>query len=120
MVLLIFKKRSIHFYVRITGSFECFQYFFDANFLKRDFFLQKWSNVFQLKTLRLKTQYFHTKLPCKKPLLRQMDLSQNKITIFFGKEKVFFKKGVLISCEYCEIFRNSLSNRTPLVTASGY
>ena len=49
-----------------------------------------------------------------------MDLSQNKITIFFGKEKVFFKKGVLISCEYCEIFRNSLSDRTPLVTASGY
>ena len=57
-------QRSACFYVKITGHFDCFQYFnFETNFLKKE-------NVFQLKVLRLKTQHFHTKVPCQKSKLK--------------------------------------------------
>ena len=31
------------------------------------------SGVFQLEVLKLKTQHVHTKLPCQKPMLRQIE-----------------------------------------------
>ena len=47
--------------VTTTGDFERFQCFnFETNFLKN-------------KVLRLKAQHFHTKLPCQKPILRQIE-----------------------------------------------
>ena len=40
--------------------------------LKLKSFSKSWSNVFQLKVLRLKT-YFDRKLPCQNPVLRQLE-----------------------------------------------
>ena len=40
---------------------------------KRKPFSKNWSIAFQLKVLRLKTQYFHQKPPSKKPVLRQIE-----------------------------------------------
>ena len=62
-------ERSTRFYVTITGNFERFQYFnFEANFLKDEKLFKKGSKV-----VRLKRQHFHTKLPCQKPILRQIE-----------------------------------------------
>ena len=36
-------------------------------------FSKNLSTVFLLKVLALKTQYFHAKLPCQKPMLRQIE-----------------------------------------------
>ena len=65
---------SACFFVTTTGSFECFHSFiFEPNFLKNEnVFLKNWNTVFQFKVLRLKAQYFNTKLPCQKPMLRQI------------------------------------------------
>ena len=52
----------------ITGNFEPFQYFlFERNFLKNE-------NLFQ-QTGRsgLKAQHYHTKQPCQKPIVRQIE-----------------------------------------------
>ena len=47
--------------VTTTGNSERFQSFnFETNFLKN-------------KVLRLKAQHLHTKLPCQKPILRQIE-----------------------------------------------
>ena len=41
---------------------------------KRKPFSKNWITIFFLvKVLRLKTQHFHTKLPCQKPMLRQIE-----------------------------------------------
>ena len=68
-------ERSACFYMTTTGNFERFHYFiFETNFLKnRNLFSKNWSTAFQFKVLRLKAQYFHTKLPCHKPVLRQIE-----------------------------------------------
>ena len=36
-------------------------------------FSENWLTVFRLKVLRLKAQHFHTKLTCKKPMLREIE-----------------------------------------------
>ena len=41
-------------------------------FGKTEPLLKNWRTVFQLKVLRLKTQHFHAKLPCQKPMLRKI------------------------------------------------
>ena len=44
------------------------------NFLKNEnLFRTNWSTVFKLKVLGMKTQHFYTKLPCQKPMLRQIE-----------------------------------------------
>ena len=84
-------ERQACFYLTITGSFECYQYFdFETNFLKNENLFQKMEYLFQLKVLRLKAQYFHAKLPA---MLRQIEWKvQNRpitkngvlpVTIFF-------------------------------------
>ena len=71
--------------VTTTGNSERFQSFnFETNFLKN-------------KVLRLKAQHFHTKLPCQKPILRQIEwevqngpITKNGVlpaTTFFLKKK---------------------------------
>ena len=40
---------------------------------KRKPYSKNWSIVFKLQVLRLKMQHFHTKLPCQKPILRQIE-----------------------------------------------
>ena len=80
----------------ITRNFERFQCFnFETNFLINENCFQKIrSIVFYLKLLRLKTRYFHTKLPCQKHMLRQIEwkeqngpITKNRvlrvITLFF-------------------------------------
>ena len=48
-----------------------FQYFnFETDFLENENHFQK--TGVPLKALRLKTSHFHTKLPCQKPMLRQI------------------------------------------------
>ena len=56
----------------ISGNFEKFQCFnFETNFLENEnAFLKMW----KLKILRLKTDHFHAKLPCQKPVLRVIEL----------------------------------------------
>ena len=64
-----------YLYMIIIGNFEIFHYFnFETNFLKkRKPFLKNWSTFFQLKVRRRKTSHLHTKLPCQKPILRQIE-----------------------------------------------
>ena len=59
----------------ITENFEHFQYFiFETNFLRNaNPFQKNSSTVFSLKVLRLKTQHFHTKVSCQKPILRTVE-----------------------------------------------
>ena len=58
-------------------KFGNFQYF---NFETKPF-PKNWSNFFQLKVLRLKTQHFHTKLSCQKSvLILQTPTTQNDQT----------------------------------------
>ena len=65
-------ERSACFYVTVTGNFGHFQYSnFETSFLKTENFFLNWRSAFQLNILRLKTQHFHTKLPCQKPTLKQ-------------------------------------------------
>ena len=67
-------ERSACFYVAINGNFARFWYFNFETFSKKwKRFSKKWSTVFWLKALRLKTHHFHTKLPYQKPMLRQID-----------------------------------------------
>ena len=40
---------------------------------KRKPFSKNWSSIYSLKVLILKTHHFYTKLPCQKPLLRQVE-----------------------------------------------
>lgn len=66
-------------------DFERFhRYNFRTKFLKNEkHFLENWNTVFELKALRLKTQ-FHTKLPIQEPVLRQTEWRvQNKPIIGF-------------------------------------
>ena len=68
--------KSACFYVTyITGNFERFQCSnFETNFLKNENFLQKTGLLlFSWKYYKLKKQHFHTKLPCQKPMLRQIE-----------------------------------------------
>ena len=59
-------------------------------------FSKNWSIFFQLKVLRLKTKHFHKKLPCQKPMLRQIErgvqngpITENRVlpitSLFFWK-----------------------------------
>ena len=59
--------------MKITGDFECFEYFnFETKFSeKRKAFLKKWNTIFYLNALQLKKQQFNTRLPCQKPVLRR-------------------------------------------------
>ena len=69
-------ERPTCFYVVMTENFERFQYFnFETSFQKnKNLGLRKnWSTDFLLNVLRLKTQHFHTNLPCQKPMLRQIN-----------------------------------------------
>ena len=66
-------QRSACFPVTTSESFKRFQYFkFEIDFLEKSF-SRNWSNVCQLKPLRLKTHHFHSKLLCLKPMLRQIE-----------------------------------------------
>ena len=60
----------------ISENYKRFQYFnFETGFLdsKRKPFSKNWSTISQLKALRSKTRHFHTKLPCQKSMLRQIE-----------------------------------------------
>ena len=67
-------QRSTCFYATITGDFERFQHLnFETSFLKKlKFFLKNWITVLQFRVLRITAQHFHTKLPCQKPMLKQV------------------------------------------------
>ena len=57
----------------ISENFESFQYFnFWTNFLKNENLFKKLEHRFLVRVLRWKTQHLHTKLPCQKPMLRQV------------------------------------------------
>ena len=47
-------------------------------FVKQKSYLKKWITVFKLKALRLNTQHFHKKLPCKLDGEYKMGLSQRR------------------------------------------
>ena len=66
-------ERSAGFYVTIRESLKRSQFFnFEKNSMENEnLFQKKWSTVFQLKPLRLKTHQFYSKLLCQKPMLRQ-------------------------------------------------
>ena len=68
-------ERPPCFSVTISGNFKCFQCCnFETKFSgKRTPLSRNWSNVLYLKVLKLKTHHFHTKLPCQKPMLRQIE-----------------------------------------------
>ena len=58
----------------VTGNFERFQYFnFETNFLKNDNILQKTGVILLAKKIEMENANFHTKLPCQKPMLRQIE-----------------------------------------------
>ena len=59
--------------VTINRNFEPFEHFnFETDFLENENLFEKTGALFfQLKALRLKMHYFHTKLPYQKPMLRQ-------------------------------------------------
>ena len=63
----------------VTRNFERFQYFnFETNFQeKKKTFFKKLEDRFQLKLI-LKTHCFHTKLPCQKLMLRQIEWGVQK------------------------------------------
>ena len=86
-------ERSVCFYAITTGNFDCFHYFiFDANFLKDENLFQKTGVPFlQFKILRLKAQYFHTKLPCQKPMLRPIEWTYHKGRSFATNYFIFLK-----------------------------
>ena len=67
-------ERSVSFYMTINGNFEPFQYFhFETNFLKNEnLFQQGGGSLFSKNYQDWKYQHFHTKLPCRKPMLRQI------------------------------------------------
>ena len=66
-------ERSACFYVTVSRNFERFQYFnFEINFLKNKKLLQKMEYSFLVETQKFNTQYFHAKVPYKKPMLRQI------------------------------------------------
>ena len=63
-------ERSARFYVTMSASFKCFQYFnFAANFLENENIFEKTGVPF----FSLKTHHFHSKLLCQKPVLRQIE-----------------------------------------------
>ena len=54
----------------MSESFKCFQYFhFEASFLENENLFQKTGVPF----FSLKTDHFHSKLLCQKPVLRQIE-----------------------------------------------
>ena len=58
----------------VTGNFERFQYFnFETNFLKNDNILQKTGVILLAKKIEMENVNFRTKLPCQKPMLRQIE-----------------------------------------------
>ena len=65
------------FFVTNPGNFRFRKNVFNTLTMKqterRKSFSKNWSIVFQLKVLRLKRHYFHKKLPCQKPILRQTE-----------------------------------------------
>ena len=68
-------KRSACFYVTITGHFERFQNFITSKQFsaKIKLILKNWSIVFQFRVLQKKVHYFRVKLPCQRPVLRQIE-----------------------------------------------
>ena len=59
----------------ITEDFESFQFLnFESSLLKKqELFLKTWSTVSQFRVLFMKEQHFHTKPPCQKSMLRQIE-----------------------------------------------
>ena len=100
-------KRSACFYVTISAIFERSQYLtLKQIFWKTKFFSQKLEYRFYLKVLWLKTHHFHTKLPCQKPILRQIEkwvqigpIAKNGVTTSF-----FWKFGFSLRTSYKELF----------------
>ena len=89
------------FYETITGNFfQCFN--FKASFLKKK---KNWSKAFYLKALRLKTQHFHTKLLCQKPMLTQTE-SEYKIDL---SQRTAFCQSLFY------LFRNFVSFKAPRI-----
>ena len=68
-------ERSACFYVTFPENFERTQHFLilEKIFWKTETPFKKLECCFYLKVLRLKTQHFHTKLLCQKPILRQIE-----------------------------------------------
>ena len=68
-------ERLACLHVKITANFDRFQYFnFTTDLPYNDFFFSKnWSTIIYLKVLRLKKPHFHAKLPCQKPMLKQIE-----------------------------------------------
>ena len=94
--------RSVCFYMTISGNFERFQYFRFSGKWKA--FSKNWITVFCLKALRLKTHHFHAKLPCHKPMLRQIEWwMQNWLITNNGVLPVT----ILFFWKFCFSFRTS-------------
>ena len=103
MVLKIFKiaLRLRDEPVTISGNSERFEYLnFVTYFLKnKKTFSKNWSSFFKLKVLRLKMHHFYTKLPNKKPMLRQIEwlvqsrpITKNGLLSFgFTSSKILFQ-----------------------------
>ena len=89
-------ERSACFYETIAGNFERFDFKFKTKFLKLQILFKNWCAVFYLKVLRLKTQQFHTKLLCQKPMLTQIEweVQSGPITKngFLPVSTIFFQK----------------------------
>ena len=67
-------ERSTCFYMSIKGNFERFQYFnFEWTFWKTKIFSKKLEQNFLVESTKFENAAFHTKLPCEKPILRQIE-----------------------------------------------
>ena len=88
---------------------QSLEIFFNALTLEQVFSKKKpqknWSKAFYLKALRLKTQPFHTKLLCQKPMLTQTE-SEYKIDL---SQRTAFCQSLFY------LFRNFVSFKAPRI-----
>ena len=47
---------------------------FETNFIKKENLFQKLEYLFLVESIKIEKAYFHTKLSCQKPMLRQIEL----------------------------------------------
>ena len=77
-----------------TGDFECFHHFnFETNFLKNENLFQKTGVPFLVESIKIESATFPHKLPCQKPMLRQIEREVQN-----GSIK---KSGVLLVTTFC-------------------
>ena len=57
--------------MKISGNFECFQYFTDI--LETKTIFKKLKYRFLVENTKIEKAYFHTELPYQKPMLKQIE-----------------------------------------------